>query len=105
MALQSRGHSSNGTVAFLRGCGVRHPRIGRLVQSPATHGADWRHPAGGSRTTLLRLAENPALWRNSDQLASSKAGAVQDPFVYKFSVVHGVTILGFCFNFLRASVA
>ena len=39
-SVQDRDHSPTGTVALLRGCGVRHPRMGRLVQQPSLARAD-----------------------------------------------------------------
>ena len=54
--LQSRGHPSVWPMALVRGRGVRDVGMGKLVQSPADSGADRQHPAGRSRTTLLRHA-------------------------------------------------
>ena len=55
-ALQGGGHSPARTVAKLRGRGVRHADLGRLVQQSTAAGAHRQHPASRSRGTLLRHA-------------------------------------------------
>lgn len=53
-ALQSRGDPSARAVAVAGGRRVRDPRVGRLVQQPPPARAGRQHPAGGSRSQLLR---------------------------------------------------
>jgi len=52
--LQDRGHSPARAMALPRGRRVRHARMGRLVQHPASARADRQHPARRGRTTLPR---------------------------------------------------
>jgi hypothetical protein len=44
--------------AQLRGCGIRDPRMGRLVQQPPPARAHREHPARRSRDQLLRSSGN-----------------------------------------------
>ena len=46
--------------AVIRGCRVRNPRVGRLVQQSPAAGTHRLHPAGRSRGALLRHAERPS---------------------------------------------
>ena len=65
-------------MAQLRGHRVRNPRVGGLVQQSPASGAHRLHPAGRSRGTLLRHAEQLSHGRvHSNKMASGEAGAVQ----------------------------
>lgn len=51
--LQSRDDLAQRAVAIDGGRGIRHPRMGGLVQQSPAPGADRLHPAGGGRSQLL----------------------------------------------------
>jgi putative transposase len=55
-SLQGRGHPSARTMAQLRSRGVRHARMGRLVQPPSSSGAHREYSASRGRRTILRHA-------------------------------------------------
>ena len=58
-ALQGRGDLAARTVALGPGRRVRHARMGRLVQQPPPARAHGQHPAGRSRSGLLRQPGGP----------------------------------------------
>lgn len=62
-SLQGRGHPSTWAVAQLRSRGVRHARMGRLVQQPPPSGARRKHTASRGRRTILRHAGRTSIGR------------------------------------------
>lgn len=55
-SLQGRGHPSARTMAKLRSRGVRHARMGRLVQPPSPSGTHREYSASRSRGAVLHHA-------------------------------------------------